>query len=185
MGADDPGITSPTSDAGKIDWFAMPTPPVGWLKCNGALASRVLYPNLFLAIGTFWGAGDGSTTFGLPEIRGEFTRAWDDGRGIDSGRAFGSAQAADFLAHSHTGATDAQGGHNHQSGVVMTGTIDGNAGYGMAVAGGYANRITIGGFNAALVTSTIGNHSHNVSTNNSGGAETRPRSVALLCCIKY
>ena len=67
--------------------------PTGWLECNGAAVSRTTYASLFAAISTKWGVGDGSTTFNLPETRGEFLRGWDHGRGIDAGRAFASAQA--------------------------------------------------------------------------------------------
>lgn len=67
--------------------------PTGWLECNGAAVSRTTYASLFAAISTKWGVGDGSTTFNLPETRGEFLRGWDHGRGIDTGRAFASAQA--------------------------------------------------------------------------------------------
>jgi microcystin-dependent protein len=48
------------------------------------------------------GDGNGSTTFNVPELRGEFLRSWDDGRGVDAGRAFSSAQASQNLAHTHT-----------------------------------------------------------------------------------
>ena len=73
-------------------YFAGQTAPVGWLKANGAAVSRTAYAALFAAIGTTYGAGDGSTTFNLPDLRGEFMRGWDDGRGIDHGRVLGSAQ---------------------------------------------------------------------------------------------
>jgi microcystin-dependent protein len=87
--------------SGAVFWFAASTPPTGYLKANGAVVSRTTYAALFAAIGTTFGAGDGSTTFALPDLRGEFLRGWDDGRGIDSGRAFGSAQAAAFASHTH------------------------------------------------------------------------------------
>ena len=90
------------NDAGQIGWFAMSTPPTGWLKANGAAVSRTTYAALFGAIGTTYGAGDGSTTFNLPDLRGEFLRAWDDGRGVDAGRVFGSAQSQDIQSHSHS-----------------------------------------------------------------------------------
>jgi phage-related tail fiber protein len=87
--------------AGMVATFAMVTPPAGWLKANGQAVSRTTYAALFTAIGTTFGAGDGSTTFNLPDLRGEFMRGWDDSRGIDSGRVFGSAQADEFKSHSH------------------------------------------------------------------------------------
>ena len=82
-------IAAPT---GSVYTFAGATVPTGWLKCNGALLSRTTYAALFAVIGTTYGAGDGSTTFALPDLRGEFVRGFDDGRAIDSGRALGSKQ---------------------------------------------------------------------------------------------
>lgn len=87
--------------SGAVMAFAMNSAPTGWLKCNGAAVSRTTYANLFAAIGTTFGAGDGSTTFNVPELRGEFVRGWDDGRGIDSGRSFGSYQADELKSHTH------------------------------------------------------------------------------------
>ncbi|MQI21719.1 tail fiber protein [Escherichia coli] len=58
------------------------TPPTGWLKCNGAVFSAEEYPELAKAY----------PTNKLPDLRGEFIRGWDDGRGVDSGRALLSAQ---------------------------------------------------------------------------------------------
>lgn len=87
--------------AGTIILFASPTVPAGHLKANGALVSRTAYSALFAAIGTTFGAGDGSTTFALPDLRAYFPRGWDDGRGIDVGRVFGSTQQDDFKSHTH------------------------------------------------------------------------------------
>ncbi|PNQ94959.1 hypothetical protein C1S70_31375 (plasmid) [Azospirillum argentinense] len=91
---------------GQIAYFAMAAAPAGWLKANGATVFRTTYADLFAAIGTTYGAGDGSTTFKLPDLRGEFIRSWDDGRGVDSGRTLGSAQADDFKSHTHGVRTD-------------------------------------------------------------------------------
>lgn len=77
---------------GTILTMATSTVPAGTLLCNGALVSRTQYPELFAAIGTTYGAGNGTTTFQLPELRGEFLRGLDGGRGVDSGRTIGSAQ---------------------------------------------------------------------------------------------
>ena len=86
---------------GSVTAFAGNSLPSGYLKCNGALVSRSTYPDLFSAIGTTYGSGDFSTTFRLPELRGEFVRGWDDSRGVDSGRAFGSSQTDEFKSHTH------------------------------------------------------------------------------------
>ena len=58
--------------SGTINAFAMPTPPAGWLTCDGSAVSRKKYSTLFAAIGTNWGAGDGSTTFNLPPLTNRF-----------------------------------------------------------------------------------------------------------------
>lgn len=67
------------------------TPPTGWLKCNGAAFSAVEYPKLAKAY----------PTNKLPDLRGEFIRGWDDGRGVDSGRSLLSAQNSLSFDHRH------------------------------------------------------------------------------------
>lgn len=84
---------------GEVAFFARATSPSGWLKANGAAVSRTTYAALFAAIGTTFGAGDGSTTFNLPDLRGEFLRGVDDGRGVDIGRGLGSYQADEIKSH--------------------------------------------------------------------------------------
>lgn len=107
------GVNNPATaiQPGNIDFFAASSAPAGWLKANGAAVSRTTYALLFAAIGTIYGAGDGSTTFNVPDLRGEFPRGFDDGRGVDVGRAIGTAQAQDMQTHAHTlGATETAGG---------------------------------------------------------------------------
>lgn len=87
---------------GMVQAFARNTAPTGWLAASGQAVSRSTYSALFSAIGTTFGVGNGSTTFNLPDMRGEFARGWDNGRGVDVSRAFGSFQADEFKAHSHT-----------------------------------------------------------------------------------
>jgi len=89
------------SEIGSVSAFAMPTPPAGWLVCDGSAISRTEYADLFATIGTLWGHGDEVTTFNLPDLRGEFVRGFDNGRGVDDGRAFASAQADEFRSHTH------------------------------------------------------------------------------------
>lgn len=81
---------------GVVSMHAANTAPTGWLECDGAAVSRTTYAALFAVVGTTWGSGDGSTTFNVPNLRGEFVRGWDHGRGVDTGRAFASAQADDI-----------------------------------------------------------------------------------------
>jgi microcystin-dependent protein len=89
------------STTGMIGHFARSTPPGGWLEANGAAVSRTEYAALFAAIGVTWGGGDGSTTFNLPDLRGEFVRGWDNGRGVDAGRPFANVQGHAFGSHDH------------------------------------------------------------------------------------
>jgi len=88
--------------AGTVIYHAANTPPTDFIKANGAAVSRLTYSDLFTAIGTTFGVGDGSSTFNVPDLRGEFPRGWDDSRGVDSGRSFGSAQSDQMQSHSHT-----------------------------------------------------------------------------------
>jgi microcystin-dependent protein len=137
--------------AGTVIYTARTTAPTGYLKANGAAVSRTTFAALFSAIGTTYGAGNGSTTFNLPELRGEFVRGWDDGRGLDTGRTIGSVQAQAIQSHNHSGVV----------GVGVNGSV--------TVTGG------IIGVQSDGVNTSIGN---------TGGAETRPRNIALLACIK-
>jgi microcystin-dependent protein len=87
---------------GQVVFMAGANAPSGFLKCNGQLVSRTTYASLFAVIGTTYGAGDGSTTFAVPDLRGEFIRGLDDGRNVDAGRAMGSAQADELKSHNHS-----------------------------------------------------------------------------------
>jgi len=87
--------------AGAVQYFAMAAAPTGWLKANGAAISRAAYSSLFSAIGILYGAGNGTTTFNIPNLRGEFIRGWDDSRGVDTGRVMGSAQLDQVQDHQH------------------------------------------------------------------------------------
>lgn len=78
--------------AGTIIFFGSDTPPDEYLECDGSLLLRSTYVDLFAAIGELWGAGDGVTTFAVPDLRAEFLYGWDHGRGIDVGRVFASWQ---------------------------------------------------------------------------------------------
>lgn len=176
-------------DAGSVLWFAMSTPPAGFLKANGAAVSRTTYSRLFSKISTTWGAGDGSTTFNLPDLRGEFIRGWDDARGVDSGRAFASAQSSQNLSHTHS-VTDPTHGHVPQ----IYGTNTGGAGTGgnpavipegsggnFNLGGAWKNiRSTDGAGSFRIVSSSTG-----ISLVASGDTEARPRNISLLACIKF
>jgi microcystin-dependent protein len=155
--------------AGAINYFAMSTAPTGYLKANGAAVSRTTYAALFSAIGTTYGAGDGSTTFTLPDLRGEFVRGWADGRAVDTGRALGSFQNQDYQSHNH-GVTDPS--HRHDVYYDINQGGDPNSSYAFNGISAYANRASSYSFTG-------------ISIQNNGGTETRPRNIALLACIKF
>ena len=167
-------IAAPT---GSVYTFAGATVPTGWLKCNGALLSRTTYAALFAVIGTTYGAGDGSTTFALPDLRGEFVRGFDDARGVDTGRALGSAQAGQNASHTHTASTSPAGGHNHVfENLARQSDLDRGA--------GNASLWSIDS-SVTQTTSAVGDHTHAITVDASGGNESRPRNVAMHYIIKY
>jgi microcystin-dependent protein len=135
----------------------------GYLPCDGSSLRRTVYPELFTAIGTWFGNGTNefgaNTTFALPDLRGEFIRCWDgpvytSRDPVVSGRVFGSSQAEDFKSHTHP--------------LTVSGADDNNhTGNGSAAANSDAAQ------NATNATSAT------------GGTETRPRNYAFLALIKY
>lgn len=165
------GSVSGPSFVAMVAYFATSTAPVGWLVANGSAISRTTYADLFSAIGTLYGAGDGSTTFNLPDLRGEFMRGWDNGRGIDIGRAIGSTQNGQNQSHRHFAFSDSptlsptSSPLTSSSYAAKIGATGGESNYHMA--------------GSTTIDSDIG------LTSSSGGSETRPRNVALLACIKY
>lgn len=198
------GSSASGMPAGAIISFMMDGPPEGWLECNGEAISRSEYSDLFAIIGTSHGNGDGSTTFNLPDLRGEFLRGWDNGRGVDDSRTLGSFQDEDIVGHAHdsgsySAATDGSHGHSASSGST------GNHNHGLArpnntqysIQGSAIARVS--GSGSHTTTGNNGNHSHSISVSaggshahslsgssgNTGGDETRPRNVAVLYCIKY
>jgi microcystin-dependent protein len=160
---------------GTVQFYAADSAPAGYLKANGALINRTTYANLFAAIGTTFGAGDGSTTFAVPDLRGEFARGWDDARGVDSGRAFGSAQAQDYKSHNHS-INDP--GHSHNSGV---------GGFFAVGSTGVSTNLQVSTTAASQgqFVSTTGSNFTGITIQNNGGTETRPRNIALLAIIKF
>lgn len=157
---------------GMIMPFGAATPPTGWLVCNGSAVSRTTYAALFSVIGTTWGAGDSTSTFNVPDLRGVFLRGVDGGRGYDDNRALGSYQDDGYPSHTHT-LTD--NGHTHTY-----------------TAGGAATGIVAAGFNQAVQLSApaSGTNSSSATTGitiNSGGgtaSEVRPKNVAVVYCIR-
>lgn len=169
----------------------------GFLKANGQAISRTTYATLFSRIGTTYGAGDGSTTFNLPNFTGLFFRGWDNTRGLDPGRGLGSFQDSQIVSHghnfsdrtsdhSHSGNTGWQS-NNHSHWFLHTensnrqsdgGGPASNEGAFGANTGG-ANDNHFHGFGTGNVSD---DHTHNIGAD--GGGESRPRNVALVAYIK-
>lgn len=163
---------------GTSIWVNGTVAPAGFLKENGALLTRSVYPRLhdYAAAsnnyvteaswpsnyGAF-SSGDLTTTFRLMDSRGEFIRAWDDSRGVDSGRTISSHQADAFANHTHNAVT-------------------GDANNSFAIGGGgpatgFNNNFGVGGSTPRSITTE--------GANSGSGSETRPRNNAKLACIKY
>jgi phage-related tail fiber protein len=148
--------------------------PDGFLKANGASVSQSIYTDLYAEIGTTYGTGSfpgGGVTFSLPDLRGEFIRGFDDGKGVDSGRVIGTAQAAGTGTPVSPFTTNTTGNHAHGYQ-----TVNNQAASAFAAAGGGGSAV------GSPSTSTAGNHSHTIT---GGDAETRPRNLAMIALIKY
>ncbi|HHZ8012983.1 TPA: phage tail protein [Escherichia coli] len=123
------------------------TPPTGWLKCNGADFSAEEYPELAKAY----------PTNKLPDLRGEFIRGWDDGRGVDSGRTILSLQGDTFKAHDH-----------YFQEIWGAAGPDGTGGPYVVGADATGARINL----------------KTIATNAPGGSETRPRNIAFNYIVR-
>jgi microcystin-dependent protein len=142
---------------GMIAYTTSPTAPLGWGPAIGAIVSRTAFSELFAEIGTYFGAGDGLTTFKAgPDLRGLTLRGHDDGRGFDPGRVRGSLQLdqnkADIITFPYRRVTPASG-----SGVVAS----------------------------DLENTPSSGSTDTYALNLPGGAETRVRNVALMPIMKY
>ena len=153
---------------GAVMPFATATPPNGWLPCDGRVVSRTTYSLLFFCIGTTFGAGDGTTTFALPDLRGYFVRGSGTNADGTASGTFGAKQADDFETHNHS--VNAGGGKNLVSSL-----------YSRIGSGDIA--YTLGGTGG--VGYGLGPNYNQKNTDATGGAETRPKNIALLYCIKF
>ncbi len=152
---------------GSVTMWTTSSAPTGYLICNGEAVSRTTYAALFAVIGTTYGAGNGSTTFNLPDLRGLFVRGLDSGRGIDSGRTLGSYQDSDNKSHNH-GVNDP--GHVHG------GVQNGQASTGRSTSVDQPPAVFSFGSTWGATTG--------IWLSASGGAESRPRNLALNYIIK-
>ena len=158
----------------EVSWLSFPTgfiapilhtetPPSGWLECNGAAVSRTTYSALFAVVGTWYGAGNGSTTFNLPDLRGKFLRGWAHGSANDPDRATRTSRG-DGTAGDHVGTNQADEYRSHTHALPPDGGSS-------ELPGTPGDTSTIYGTSSS-------------STGYSGGNETRPININTMWCIK-
>lgn len=165
---------------GSFFFHSAASAPNDALVADGSAVSRTTYAALFAKIGTVFGAGDGSSTFNLPDLRGVVPRGLDLGKGYDSGRTLGSYQADDNKSHNHTASTESAGNHGHTiHGYVSSSTFKYEGGGGLADVG-----IPYKADSASAVVAG-GAHTHSVTVDANGETEARMKNIALLPCIWY
>ena len=184
------GVYKISMPVGSLIIWPTATPPAGYLECNGAALSRTTYAALYAVLGVTYGKGAGTaanTTFRLPDLRGQFIRGWDNGRGIDPDRAF-RTDRGDGTTGDKVGARQAAAlkKHNH------VGLYNSPYGTGLHYIYGYkhngVNTNALQGF-GAFPRLDLGLHDNNsanaIKTGDAGGNETRPRNINMMFAIKY
>ena len=133
------GVTTTEMPTGSvITWVGAPSsPPTGWLLCDGAAVSRSTYSSLFAITSTYFGVGNGTTTFNLPDFRGlSLVGAVSANLGVAVGNTSGGkvwtygtadpftalTHSSDNASHTHTFTDDSQGGHTHATNHTTTAT---------------------------------------------------------------
>lgn len=163
---------------GTIISFAGAAIPTGWLLCDGSAVSRTTYSGLFTALASAWGSGDGSTTFNLPDLRGQFMRGVDGSAGNDPDNATRTASNAGGNTGNNVGTVESNGigSHSHVLTVLATcaaGNTPTTSNYIAGGAGTWGPGTGCGGF----VNNTT-------SISSIGGSETRPKNVYVNYIIK-
>jgi len=154
--------------AGAVMAFAMNSAPAGWLAADGSAVSRSTYATLFAAVGTVHGAGNGSTTFNLPDLRGYFVRGAGTNADGTAAGTFAEKVADSFKSHNHT-LTDP--GHFHGYAGPSSPTASSGSGGNLQVD-------TV--VSLPTLPTTTG-----ITIAATGDAETKPKNIALLYCIKF
>ncbi len=186
-----PNPTAASFVPGVIYIWSNETAPAYTFECAGQSLSRVTYARLFNIIGTIYGSDDGAT-FKVPDLRGEFVRGWDHGRGIDPNAATrtnaGAGVTGDHVGTKQLGAAGPISITG--AGITLTGVGGTNIfGSGSSVLGTYQSSFPTGGDggqqaqqgNVALASIS---GTANIA-GNSGATETRPRNVNMMYIIGY
>lgn len=184
----------PTVPTGVILDFGGATAPTGYLMCDGSVASRTTYVNLFNVIGTAYGVGDGSTTFTLPDYRQRYSMGKAaSGTGSTLGSTFGT------IDHTHTGPSHTHtitsgGSHSHtghtgtpSSGVAIAHTTtpvnaDTNGDGVVTAISGFASGNVIDDGVQTHPISSDGAHDHGGVTGSGGTGATSSGNVPTLVC---
>lgn len=180
--------------SGMITMTAANTAPSGWMLCNGSAVSRTTYADLFTAIGTTYGVGDGSTTFNLPDLRGRVPAGTDSSQAsfntlggtggqaevtltaAQSGlpaHAHGASSGTESADHSHSGSTgNVSAWHTHSFSFTETAdsTGDGAARYDSSSAASQGTQTYSTG-------NPSSNHTHAFSTGGRSAAHTHAITV--------
>ena len=166
-----------SSVTGSVQLFAGSSAPNGWLICNGQAVSRTTYAALYAVIGTTYGAGDGSTTFNLPNLVNKTVRG-SNSLGKTGGSDTATLTTANLPAHTHgvgTLATNNTGAHTHTYWTAGASTGGSNRFEFMNVSRNNANGIP---------TSSAGAHTHTISgstaSTGSGSAVTITNPYVML-----
>jgi microcystin-dependent protein len=173
------GITT-VAPIGSVIMWTTGTPPTGYLECDGSAVSRSTYSDLFGVIDVLYGAGDGSTTFNLPDFRGKFVRGFDNGAGVDpdadSRTDRGDGTAGDYVG---TNQDWAMKEHWHQ--YFYNQMNLGSGGTGLIITVGAGNNAPQTGKDAVRQA-----HEPEVGGDDISevAEETRPINMSIMFCIK-
>lgn len=176
---------SSNNPAGAIMQYAGTNAPEGWLMCDGSAISRTTYSALFAAIGTTYGAGDGSTTFNLPNLANRVAVGVSDthGLGTTGGNETHTMTADEMPSHNHSASTASAGAHDHAMNAGSRYLTYNYSTTGQGVTERAVAKASSGNYIAPVVNSSKtdwagwdtvqrdGGHTHTVTVDNSGGGE--------------
>jgi microcystin-dependent protein len=163
QGVQGPAGTDAAIPTGTIMIFGGTLAPVGWALCDGSQMSRTNNASLFAVVGNNFGAGDGTTTFHLPDFRGRFLRGTDGGAGRDPDRVSRTAMNSGGNTGDNVGSMQGDAFRAHSHGITLQ--VFSNAGSAGAMAANPGSTTT-------------------VNSNTTGGQETRPLNANVNYIIK-